>query len=86
MTSLLEPLSTTAYVDISILTSGELSIPRNLLHKDGLKDENVCPSYSFLIEHKTLGKKVFFDLGICKVFLLRGGLLRVGFGYVYTCN
>jgi len=48
MTSPPKPLFTTAYVDVSILTTGKLSIPSNLLHKDGLKDENVCLSFPFL--------------------------------------
>ena len=74
MTSLPKPPSATAYVDVSIITGGELSVPSNLVHKDGPEDENVCPSYAFLIEHKTLGKKVFFDLGIYKVCpIARGG-------------
>jgi hypothetical protein len=74
MTSLPKPSSTTGYVDVSILTGGELSVPRNMVHKDGPEDENICPSYSFLIENKTLGKKVLFDLGVYKVFpTSRGG-------------
>jgi hypothetical protein len=86
MTSLPKPSSTTGYVDVSILTGGELSVPRNMVHKDGPEDENICPSYSFLIENKTLGKKALFDLGVYKVFYRQGRVLKVGFGCIYTCN
>jgi len=67
MASLPKSSSPSAYVDISIIEGGQLDVPKNLIEKDGSEGKNVVPSYAFLIEHKGLGKKVFFDLGLCKV-------------------
>jgi hypothetical protein len=60
----------TAYVDITLFPAGKLEIADYLLHKDGTDEKNVCPDYSFLIEHPS-GKKIFFDLGLHPVHYSR---------------
>jgi hypothetical protein len=65
MTSLPRASSSNAYVDISLIPTGVLSLPDNFLHKNGNPEKiGVVPDYAFLIEHKASGKKLFFDLGI----------------------
>jgi hypothetical protein len=57
-----------AYVDITLIENGTIDIPLWALHQDGPQDTIRIPVYCFLIEHRSLGKKVMFDLGVPKVF------------------
>jgi hypothetical protein len=61
------PSSATAYVDITIILTGSIDIPEWALHEGATNDVVKCPVYAFLVEHKALGKKAFFDLGIHNV-------------------
>lgn len=65
--SLPKAASSSAFVDVTIFLAGTLDIPEYLINKDAPKEPLICPVYAFLIQHKTLGKKVFFDLGLSKV-------------------
>ena len=67
MATLPQALSTTAYVDITLIPAGSMRIPDYTVHENGTEEDIICPDYAFLIEHKALGKKAFFDLGIPKV-------------------
>jgi len=62
-----QPISSTAYVDVTIIPSGFVSLPEYILHKDGTNEIINLIDYAFLIEHEGLGKKVLFDLGVAKV-------------------
>jgi hypothetical protein len=65
MSSLPKASSASAYVDISLIPTGVLSLPDNFLHKNGDPEKiAVVPDYAFLIEHKASAKNFFFDLGI----------------------
>ena len=68
MASLPEATSSTAYVDVTLIPAGSIGIPDKCFHENGTEDEIVIPDYAFLIEHKTLSKKIFFDVGLSKVF------------------
>jgi hypothetical protein len=62
-----QPTSSSAYVDVTIIPSGFVSLPEYTLHKDGTDEIINLIDYAFLIEHERLGKKVLFDLGVAKV-------------------
>lgn len=59
--------SSTAYVDITVIPAGNVVLPDYTLHENGTDEKITLPDYAFLIEHKALGKKAFFDLGVAKV-------------------
>jgi hypothetical protein len=65
--SLPKPSSQSAYVEVTIISAGSLDMPEYFINKDAPEDSITLPDYAFLIEHKGLGKKVFFDVGIAKV-------------------
>jgi hypothetical protein len=68
MISLPKAGSPSAHVDVSLIRGGKIGIPDYCFHENGTRDEIVVPDYAFLIEHRSLGKKVFFDLGLNKVY------------------
>jgi len=71
MSGLPSASSSSAWVDVTIVSAGALNMPGHYILKDAPEDLITIPDYAFLIEHKTLGKKVFFDVGMAKVLLLR---------------
>jgi hypothetical protein len=59
--------SPTAHTSVSIVECGVLTIADYIFHENGTQEDHKCPVYAFYIEHKGLGKKAFFDLGVSKV-------------------
>jgi glyoxylase-like metal-dependent hydrolase (beta-lactamase superfamily II) len=63
--SLPSPSDDQAYMDVSALEAGHLSVPWALIAAgDQPDDPMVCPSLSFFLRHSKNNKRVVFDLGI----------------------
>jgi hypothetical protein len=67
VTSLPAATSDNAFVGVTIIPAGTIGIPDWALHLNGTKEFRQCPVYAFLIEHRQLKQKVFFDLGLSTV-------------------
>ncbi|KAG1877304.1 hypothetical protein F4604DRAFT_670387 [Suillus subluteus] len=63
--SLPSPSNEQAYMYVSALEAGHLSVPWDLIVAGDRPDEPmVCPSLAFLLRHSKSNKRVVFDLGI----------------------
>ncbi|KAJ7471314.1 beta-lactamase-like protein [Mycena galericulata] len=59
------PEPTQAYMDVSALEAGIITLPMALYIKGAPPTEvAVCPSIAFVLQHSASGKQVVFDLGI----------------------
>jgi hypothetical protein len=70
MMSLGNNVTSSVFLDVFALSTGQLSHPDRWLFEDGdndmVKARHVYPDYSFLIQHPG-GKSILFDLGLKKV-------------------
>ncbi|KAG2136397.1 beta-lactamase-like protein [Suillus clintonianus] len=63
--SLPPPSDEQAYMDVSALEAGHLSVPLDLILAGDQPDEPMnCPSLAFFLRHSKSNKRVVFDLGI----------------------
>ncbi|KAJ7131693.1 Metallo-hydrolase/oxidoreductase [Mycena crocata] len=59
------PEASQAYMDVSALEAGIITLPMALYIKGAsLTEVAVCPSIAFVLQHSVSGKQVVFDLGI----------------------
>jgi hypothetical protein len=62
--SLSTPSDEQAYMYVSALEAGHLSVPLSLMAVDQSDDPITFPSLAFLLRHSESNKRVVFDLGI----------------------